>query len=143
MFNAAGEWRDGASNKIMREPSKVVQIVLPAQRDHRGLQAALQAAVGGDGRAASLRVVLSRLRLTSDQRPVMTGLVPAIHDFAELRKTWMPAPSAGMTSGDRFNLSRPSLGVASLPACAAAGRFLITVITSKVSMPREHASWSR
>jgi len=33
MFNAVGEWRDGASNKIMREPSKVVQIVLPGQAD--------------------------------------------------------------------------------------------------------------
>ena len=33
MFNAAGEWRDGASNKIMREPSKVVQIVLPGQAE--------------------------------------------------------------------------------------------------------------
>ena len=33
MFNAAGEWRDGASNKIMREPSKVVQIVLPGEAD--------------------------------------------------------------------------------------------------------------
>lgn len=33
MFNAAGEWRDGPSNKILREPSKVVQIVLPGQAD--------------------------------------------------------------------------------------------------------------
>jgi hypothetical protein len=33
MFNAAGEWRDGASNKIIREPSKVVQIVLPGQAE--------------------------------------------------------------------------------------------------------------
>jgi hypothetical protein len=31
VFNAAGQWRDQASNKIMREPSKVVQIVLPGQ----------------------------------------------------------------------------------------------------------------
>src|SRR5262245_10511484 len=31
MFNAAGEWRDGATNKIVREPSKIVQIVLPGQ----------------------------------------------------------------------------------------------------------------
>ena len=29
VFNASGEWRDRASNKIMREPSKIVQIVLP------------------------------------------------------------------------------------------------------------------
>ena len=31
MFNAAGQWRDEATNKIVREPSKVVQIVLPGQ----------------------------------------------------------------------------------------------------------------
>jgi hypothetical protein len=31
VFNAAGQWRDQASNKIVREPSKVVQIVLPGQ----------------------------------------------------------------------------------------------------------------
>jgi hypothetical protein len=31
VFNAAGQWRDQASNKIIREPSKVVQIVLPGQ----------------------------------------------------------------------------------------------------------------
>ena len=33
MFNAAGEWRDGATNKIVREPSKVVQIVLPGKAE--------------------------------------------------------------------------------------------------------------
>jgi uncharacterized protein DUF3574 len=31
MFNAAGQWRDEATNKIVRERSKVVQIVLPGQ----------------------------------------------------------------------------------------------------------------
>jgi Protein of unknown function (DUF3574) len=31
MFNAAGQWRDEATNKIVREPSKLVQIVLPGQ----------------------------------------------------------------------------------------------------------------
>jgi hypothetical protein len=31
VFNAAGQWRDQASNKIIREPSKIVQIVLPGQ----------------------------------------------------------------------------------------------------------------
>ncbi len=29
IFNAAGQWRDKASSKIVREPSKIVQIVLP------------------------------------------------------------------------------------------------------------------
>lgn len=33
VFNAAGQWREQASNKIVREPSKVVQIVLPGQVD--------------------------------------------------------------------------------------------------------------
>ena len=31
VFNAAGQWREQASEKIVREPSKVVQIVLPGQ----------------------------------------------------------------------------------------------------------------
>ena len=34
VFNAAGEWRDQASNKIVREPSKIVQIVLPGQVEY-------------------------------------------------------------------------------------------------------------
>jgi Protein of unknown function (DUF3574) len=33
VVNAAGEWRDEATNRILREPSKVVQIVLPGQVD--------------------------------------------------------------------------------------------------------------
>jgi hypothetical protein len=33
MFNAAGEWRDDTTKKIIREPSKVVQIVLPGQAE--------------------------------------------------------------------------------------------------------------
>src|SRR5262245_30772132 len=33
MFNAAGQWRDEATNKIVREPSKLVRIVLPGQVD--------------------------------------------------------------------------------------------------------------
>ncbi len=31
IFNAAGQWRDKASSKIVREPSKIVQIVLPGE----------------------------------------------------------------------------------------------------------------
>jgi len=31
VFNAAGQWRDKRSGKIMREPSKIVQIVLPGE----------------------------------------------------------------------------------------------------------------
>ena len=33
VFNAAGQWREKASDKIIREPSKIVQIVLPGQVD--------------------------------------------------------------------------------------------------------------
>jgi len=33
MFDAAGQWRDKASNRIIREPSKIVQIVLPGEAD--------------------------------------------------------------------------------------------------------------
>ena len=33
VYNTAGQWRDRASKKIMREPSKVVKIVLPGQDD--------------------------------------------------------------------------------------------------------------
>jgi len=32
VFNAAGQWRDQASNKIVREPSKIVLIVLPGKK---------------------------------------------------------------------------------------------------------------
>ena len=33
MFNAAGQWRDQTTGKIIREPSKIVQIVLPGQAE--------------------------------------------------------------------------------------------------------------
>jgi hypothetical protein len=33
VFNAAGQWRNEAGNRIVREPSKIVQIVLPGQVD--------------------------------------------------------------------------------------------------------------
>ena len=33
VFNAAGQWREQASDKIVREPSKIVQIVLPGRVD--------------------------------------------------------------------------------------------------------------
>src|SRR5713101_9106650 len=33
VFSAAGQWRDQSSNKIIREPSKVVLIVLPGKAD--------------------------------------------------------------------------------------------------------------
>ncbi|HEY2185068.1 MAG TPA: DUF3574 domain-containing protein [Xanthobacteraceae bacterium] len=33
VFSAAGQWRDQTSNKIIREPSKIVLIVLPGRAD--------------------------------------------------------------------------------------------------------------
>jgi hypothetical protein len=33
VFDAAGQWRDRASNRITREPSKIVLIVLPGNAD--------------------------------------------------------------------------------------------------------------
>ena len=33
VFNASGQWRDQASRKIVREPSKIVQIVLPGEAE--------------------------------------------------------------------------------------------------------------
>jgi hypothetical protein len=64
VFNAAGQWRDEASNKIAREPSKVVQIVLPGQVDDIArLNEIVETykrrfKIGGHDRAAGLRVVL-------------------------------------------------------------------------------------
>jgi hypothetical protein len=33
VYSAAGQWKDRASSKIVREPSKVVQIVLPGEEE--------------------------------------------------------------------------------------------------------------
>jgi hypothetical protein len=33
VFSAAGQWRDQATNKIVRQPSKIVVIVLPGKAD--------------------------------------------------------------------------------------------------------------
>jgi hypothetical protein len=33
VINVAGQWKDRASGKIVREPSKIVQIVLPGKED--------------------------------------------------------------------------------------------------------------
>jgi hypothetical protein len=33
VFSAAGQWQDKSSNKIVHEPSKIVQIVLPGDVD--------------------------------------------------------------------------------------------------------------
>ena len=66
VYTTAGQWRDRASNKIMREPSKVVQIVLPGHDDDMTRLSEIaeaykarfkQQSVSHD-RAAGLRVVL-------------------------------------------------------------------------------------
>jgi hypothetical protein len=33
VFSAAGQWRDNVTNKIVREPSKIVLIVLPGKTE--------------------------------------------------------------------------------------------------------------
>ena len=33
MFNASGQWRDQERNRIIREPSKIVRIVLPGKTE--------------------------------------------------------------------------------------------------------------
>jgi hypothetical protein len=33
VFNAAGQWQDKSKNRIVHEPSKIVQIVLPGEAD--------------------------------------------------------------------------------------------------------------
>jgi uncharacterized protein DUF3574 len=37
VFNAAGQWQDKSSKRVVREPSKVVQIVLPGEADEIAL----------------------------------------------------------------------------------------------------------
>jgi hypothetical protein len=37
---------------------------------------------------------------------IMAGLVPAIHEFLQARKTWMPGTRPGMTEGDTTQDSR-------------------------------------
>ncbi len=67
VFNAAGQWRDTERKKIVREPSKIVLIVLPGKAEDiaRLNQIAeaykrrfRQQSVGGDP-AAGLRLVLT------------------------------------------------------------------------------------
>jgi hypothetical protein len=53
MFNAAGQWRDEATNKIVREPSKLVQIVLPARS--RTLRALTRSSQPTSGASNSIR----------------------------------------------------------------------------------------
>src|SRR5262249_60776295 len=54
-----------------------------------------------EGRAPALAVLIleapSRTEWLNAHSCVMAGLVPAIHVFDAALKTWMPAPSAGMT----------------------------------------------
>ena len=96
VFNAAGQWRDEASNKIAREPSKVVQIVLPGQVDDI---------------ARLNEIVEAYKRRFKQQSVVMIVGRPACRS------------SSGRLPG----------GIGPCPACAAAGPFLITFITSEVS----------
>jgi Protein of unknown function (DUF3574) len=65
VFNAAGQWRDKSSNKIVREPSKIVQIVLP----------------GDDGEFARLNEIAEAYKTRFKQQSVGVIVRPACVSF--------------------------------------------------------------
>jgi uncharacterized protein DUF3574 len=65
VFNAAGQWRDKASNKIVREPSKIVQIVLP----------------GDDGEFSRLNEIAEAYKIRFKQQSVGVIVRPACVSF--------------------------------------------------------------
>jgi Protein of unknown function (DUF3574) len=65
VFNAAGQWRDKASNKIVREPSKIVQIVLP----------------GDDGEFSRLNEIAEAYKTRFKQQSVGVIVRPACVSF--------------------------------------------------------------
>jgi uncharacterized protein DUF3574 len=65
VFNAAGQWRDKSSNKIVREPSKIVQIVLP----------------GDDGEFARLNEIAEAYKARFKQQSVGVIVRPACVSF--------------------------------------------------------------
>lgn len=65
VFNAAGQWRDKSNNKIVREPSKIVQIVLP----------------GDDGEFARLNEIAEAYKTRFKQQSVGVIVRPACVSF--------------------------------------------------------------
>jgi Protein of unknown function (DUF3574) len=65
VFNAAGQWRDKTSNKIVREPSKIVQIVLP----------------GDDGEFSRLNEIAEAYKTRFKQQSVGVIVRPACVSF--------------------------------------------------------------
>jgi Protein of unknown function (DUF3574) len=65
VFNAAGQWRDKSSNRIVREPSKIVQIVLP----------------GDDGEFARLNEIAEAYKTRFKQQSVGVIVRPACVSF--------------------------------------------------------------
>jgi uncharacterized protein DUF3574 len=65
VFNAAGQWRDKDSNKIVREPSKIVQIVLP----------------GDDGEFSRLNEIAEAYKTRFKQQSVGVIVRPACVSF--------------------------------------------------------------
>jgi Protein of unknown function (DUF3574) len=65
VLNAAGQWRDKASNKIVREPSKIVQIVLP----------------GDDGEFSRLNEIAEAYKTRFKQQSVGVIVRPACVSF--------------------------------------------------------------
>ncbi len=65
VFNAAGQWRDKDSKKIVREPSKIVQIVLP----------------GDDGEFSRLNEIAEAYKTRFKQQSVGVIVRPACVSF--------------------------------------------------------------
>jgi hypothetical protein len=65
VLNGAGEWRDRTSNKLMREPSKIVQIVLP----------------GAPEDIARLNEIVETYKRRFKQQPVVVIVRPACVSF--------------------------------------------------------------
>jgi hypothetical protein len=58
VFNASGQWRDSKRNAIVREPSKIVQIVLPGKADDETRLGEIAAAYKTRFRQQSVGIVL-------------------------------------------------------------------------------------
>ena len=99
VFNASGQWRDQASKKIVRESSKVVQIVLPgedrghcpAERDRRGLQTRFnQQSVGPIVRPACVSFYKDQISDSGGRLLLSPGRRP---DFAAHGPAWPASPN--------------------------------------------------
>jgi Protein of unknown function (DUF3574) len=58
IFDAVGQWRDGSNGKIVHEPSKKVEIVLPGNDDDQARLDAVVAAYKSTFRQQAVRVIV-------------------------------------------------------------------------------------